>query len=371
MDSTNDSSSPENQGPPEQSPVKFNFGEWIKSIRNEKKVSLEEIAAVTKVHITQLRSLEENDTSKLPAPAFVRGFLVSYARHLAIDENEVLEKYRKTFGSLNPLADNLMPSHHKAAQSSSAPKVRIVTSPSIKQAPGSKNTSETGPTLINFRTLGMSVVAVSIAALVVFLIMIGRNAKRNNSTPPAEVVSTESATPQVTVDPIKPVEASLPGKPVTESNTTEKPVATAAAKVTTQETAPTPLQTISPAKKYQGEIKAIEPNWVNLRIDDEPSKGFNIKAGTTQTFDAQRKVIFHFSDAGAVEIKWNGIWYSPPGDRGAVRSLTLPDQIETLTVKPIVRIKPTPKPTPVSENPAAESSTQAPPANVVPSTTEE
>jgi cytoskeletal protein RodZ len=56
------------------------FGAWLKDQRVSKKVSLEEIAAVTKIHIGQLRSLEEGWEGSAPAPAFVRGFIVSYAK---------------------------------------------------------------------------------------------------------------------------------------------------------------------------------------------------------------------------------------------------------------------------------------------------
>ena len=56
-----------------------NFGAWLKGQRMAKKVALEEIAAVTKIHIQQLRSLEDGWEGTMPASAFVRGFVVSYA----------------------------------------------------------------------------------------------------------------------------------------------------------------------------------------------------------------------------------------------------------------------------------------------------
>jgi cytoskeletal protein RodZ len=324
-----------------------NFGEWLKSHRTAKKVSLEEIAAVTKVHITQLRWLEENDTSKLPAPAFVRGFLVSYSRHLGIDENEVLEKYRQSFGSLNPLADNLMPTHQKSAQSSSAPKVRIVTSPSIKQAPGSKPSEENGPTLVNFRNLGIAAGALTLVALFVFLIWVGKNAKKN----------------QPTADP-KATQQVAESAPPTETPSVPQPQATASAPATTAPTNTPPAQPVT-LKKFQGEVRAIEGNWLSLRIDDESSKGFNLKPGGVQTFEAQKRVTFNLSDAGNIEIKWNGVWYAAPGSRGDVVTLVLPDQLDTLTVKPAVRAVPKPVAKPTD---AAPATTATPPAatNVTP-----
>jgi cytoskeleton protein RodZ len=336
MDSTdNKSNTPEDAS--EVSNKKLNFGEWLKTHRIQKRISLEEIAAVTKVHITQLRWLEENEISKLPAPAFVRGFLVSYARHLGVDENEVLETYRKSFGSLNPLADSLMPTHQKSAQSQSAPKVRLVTSPSIKQAPGSKSAESTNPTIINFRLLGIGVTALVFIALFVFLFVVGRNAKK--APPPVDLVA-QTQPPAVPVQDAKP-EPVLPGSPPNQ-------VATADAPKTTTESVP-----LVP-KKFAGEVRGIETTWVIIRTDDEPQKGFSLKAGTSFAFEANRKAMINFSDAGNVEVKWNGTWYSPPGSRGDVRSLLLPRDIDQLTVKPIVRIAPKPKPTTVpAETPSA------------------
>lgn len=59
-----DMSKDENKNSPESGSL--SFGRWLREERLRKNVSLEEIAAVTKVHISQLKHLEEDERDKLP-----------------------------------------------------------------------------------------------------------------------------------------------------------------------------------------------------------------------------------------------------------------------------------------------------------------
>jgi cytoskeletal protein RodZ len=53
-------------------------------------VSLEEVAAVTRVPLPALRSIEEGRLDELPGEVFVRGFLRAYARCLRLDPEDVV-----------------------------------------------------------------------------------------------------------------------------------------------------------------------------------------------------------------------------------------------------------------------------------------
>jgi cytoskeletal protein RodZ len=61
------------------------FGEELRRERLVREVPLEEISAATKISLRMLKALEDSDLSRLPAPAFTRGFIRSYALHLGID----------------------------------------------------------------------------------------------------------------------------------------------------------------------------------------------------------------------------------------------------------------------------------------------
>lgn len=91
-----------------------------------------------------------------------------------------------------------------------------------------------------------------------------------------------------------------------------------------------------------------------MRIDDKDSSGVSLVPGSNYSFEADRKILLSLSDAGSVEIRWNGTRYAPLGFRGDVRSLTLPEQLAKLTLKSAATIAKKPmrkKPAPAAATP--------------------
>ena len=69
------------------------FGESLRKERELRGVTLEDISAQTKVNIRFLEAIEHDDLSVLPAKAFAKGFLRSYARAVGLDEDLVLTNF--------------------------------------------------------------------------------------------------------------------------------------------------------------------------------------------------------------------------------------------------------------------------------------
>jgi cytoskeletal protein RodZ len=69
------------------------FGDELRRERLIRDISLEEISAATKISIRLLTALEKSDLSRLPAPAFTRGFIRSYALHIGINPEEKVCAY--------------------------------------------------------------------------------------------------------------------------------------------------------------------------------------------------------------------------------------------------------------------------------------
>lgn len=65
-------------------------GSTLKTERELRQISLEEVAQVTRIPLSSLRMLEDGELAELPGEVFVRGFLRSYARALDLDVDEVL-----------------------------------------------------------------------------------------------------------------------------------------------------------------------------------------------------------------------------------------------------------------------------------------
>jgi transcriptional regulator with XRE-family HTH domain len=74
------------------------FGDYLKQVRVEKKISLAEISAETRIRVDILLSIERGDHSRLPAEVFVKGFVRAYAKAVGTDENEALARYLASFG---------------------------------------------------------------------------------------------------------------------------------------------------------------------------------------------------------------------------------------------------------------------------------
>lgn len=68
-------------------------GNFIKKIREAYRISLEEMAEITKISKTYLIALEEENFPKLPAPVFIRGFIVQVSRILKLPQEKVATAY--------------------------------------------------------------------------------------------------------------------------------------------------------------------------------------------------------------------------------------------------------------------------------------
>ena len=77
-------------------------GEQLRAAREEKGLSLEEIAGQTRIPRRHLESLEESDWSKLPAPTYTIGFAKSFASVVGLDRTEIGDKLRTEMGGTRP-----------------------------------------------------------------------------------------------------------------------------------------------------------------------------------------------------------------------------------------------------------------------------
>lgn len=67
------------------------IGELLRSVREERGITLKEIAAKTRIHVGILVNLEKNNFSELPSKPYVRGFVRSLAVFLGIAPKKAIE----------------------------------------------------------------------------------------------------------------------------------------------------------------------------------------------------------------------------------------------------------------------------------------
>jgi len=71
------------------------FGDFLRKAREARKLSRESVFESTKVSVSNIKALEDEDFESLPADVYVRGFLKSLARHLELQSEDVIARYRK------------------------------------------------------------------------------------------------------------------------------------------------------------------------------------------------------------------------------------------------------------------------------------
>ena len=71
------------------------LGEKLYKLRNDSRMSLQEVSKATRIQVKYLESLESGIYEKLPADVYVRGFLRSYARYLNVDEQALVRLYER------------------------------------------------------------------------------------------------------------------------------------------------------------------------------------------------------------------------------------------------------------------------------------
>ena len=69
------------------------FGEQLRQARESQNITLQEIAATTKISSRSLQALESEQFDQLPGGIFNKGFVRAYARYVGLDEEKMLAAY--------------------------------------------------------------------------------------------------------------------------------------------------------------------------------------------------------------------------------------------------------------------------------------
>jgi len=74
-------------------------GEFLKKVREYKNYSIEKLSEITKVNGFYIKAIELDNSKNLPAPVFVRGYVIQIAKELGLDAKKVADSYMKNFNS--------------------------------------------------------------------------------------------------------------------------------------------------------------------------------------------------------------------------------------------------------------------------------
>ena len=261
------------------------FGEELRRERLIREVTLEEISAATKISIRLLKALEESDLSRLPAPAFTRGFIRSYALHIGIEPEEKVCAY------LADLADA------SAGTSPSAIRVRS----RFRRGRGA-----TAGTIVG-----------GVTAVLLLLGLIARP-ERRPAPRPEKPIAVRSAHVElknvgVSSEPTPAVRQQEPAAGASQepaAGASQEPAAAAS-------TDAAPLVTL--LLEFDGD------SWVKLAASGETLFVGLIRRGEVRKFEARGGFQLSLGNAGAVRVTVDGRALEPLGRAGeVVRDLRLP-----------------------------------------------
>jgi cytoskeletal protein RodZ len=261
-------------------------------LRESKRISLKEVAKITRVRENTLRAIEEDQHHLLPPPTYVKGFLLAYAKYLKLDPNDVLVRYEKGLKGESVAPAPPQPPKPIQKVSPAQPKKKILW-----------NTRQT-----------WVVAGVIVASLIIFYFFSPYPSKPPVVRIPEKPISQEKSP----IVPSSPLIATAPvqkEKPVAEVKPSPAPSLPVAATTLVLEKKPVSLK-----------LKAVEEAWVSLQVDDEPQKEMTLKPGQGISVQASNRIRMILGNAGGTELILNGKELERFGKSGEVVTLTLTPQ---------------------------------------------
>jgi cytoskeleton protein RodZ len=85
--------------------MSLTLGEKLRQAREERGISISEVAEQTRISPHYLASIENDDFRTLPGGIFNKGFVKSYAKYVGVDEQEALQDYSRLISSQEGEAD--------------------------------------------------------------------------------------------------------------------------------------------------------------------------------------------------------------------------------------------------------------------------
>jgi cytoskeleton protein RodZ len=274
-------------------------GSYLRELRQQRNLSLDEMARSTRVAARYLEALENDDFAALPAPVFARGFIRAYCQVLREPPDEALARFaaREAGGAV------VTPISH-AATASTAP-------PSASQ----NDARGRGPILVSFVLLVVLGVALFAVTLALQKSRERVGDRRVEATAPA---TSERMTPL----PLAEEPLSQPPAPKTTETRPARPSATPPAG-TGASPGPSLVGTVSAPHRLVA--RTLELTWIRVRTEDGRITEENVPPGQVREWVSNGRFILTVGNAGGVALELNGRALPPLGASGEViERLVLP-----------------------------------------------
>jgi cytoskeletal protein RodZ len=287
----------------------------LKTKREAMRLSLKDVYQQTRVSVSYLQAIENNDFNTLPEPAYARNFIKTYARAMGVEESLILARYEEYLNSLKMLDDM-----------------------ETDESAGTKGFFAS--TFTYYR----KILGVIFVLLVIFSVMwlvsmqyspssrvdVDRSimSKNINIASEKQDISEEKTSDELPgSDTAQKNENVADGKSAVPAQKTEQSQHVSVAESSVKKVTPSPSDNV-----YEGYddkdinslvIKANDATWIRMKIDQKPSFQILLQPGEKVEYKA---AIFDMDigNAGGVELQFKGKKIENLGKPGEVIRLRLP-----------------------------------------------
>jgi cytoskeletal protein RodZ len=255
------------------------FGINFKKAREGLGVSLEDIAAETRIGSRFLIAIEKEEFHILPGGIFSRGFIRTYADRLGLDSERAVSDFLRLTRTPEPAE----------------------ASKQAKQPKNALDKSLLSPRLWPFA----ATVGLILAALTVYLLL-------PDQTPEAQAPASPAAlTPRA---PEESAPTSIAPDPGDQATVPEPPASTE----------PAPVAPVVPKAPIDVEMRATEPTWIRVAADGGTVvAGETLQPGDTRRYTAQRTFDLKVGNAAGLILMVNDRSVPSLGPRDEVREFTI------------------------------------------------
>jgi cytoskeleton protein RodZ len=244
------------------------IGEILRRAREERGLTLDEIASRTRINRRYLEAVERGDREAIPGGFFYKSFIRQYVGVVG-DDSHLADEIARILAAEEPAVPPVPDDHILKAMAANPPPERLARS---------RNVSTTTYFVLLIMALAGS------SGLYMWWHR-GQQAQTTGETPPAQKPEQKAESPMVS----QPVALNKP-----------------------QQTAP---------GEFTLDIEAIEPTWFQVVSDGKMVFTGVLEPGQSKTLAVKDGARMKVGNAGGIEVKFNGRPIGTVGDRGQIRTV--------------------------------------------------
>jgi cytoskeletal protein RodZ len=257
------------------------LGTSFRKSRESLNLSIDKIAAETRINPRFLEAIENERFDLLPGGIFNRGFIRSYAVRLGLDPEEAIQGYEKLFRA-------------------------------VEAEPVQQETER-----VRGKTTKIPVYYVALAGLLILVVVfyfLTRHKEPPLTTANSSIAEAPATPPQAAAPAEPPVPETIPAVALIPVPTPEPPPAK-----------PAPVQASSPSNgSIVIELEVREETWFKLSSDGSDVVTSEVlPPGTTRRYSASNSMTVSIGNAAGVVLRVNGQPVSSLGRSGQVRNITI------------------------------------------------